>query len=154
MFTPRSEAGRHASPTIKNACDPLEHDDKSNNANKEASVQETVWDPPGAGFWQIEAGHCLGAMTPIGQHLMVRGMRPGMATVFRLYGVPAETLDPRFVNGRLYLRLRPLIAADKPATKLPPTPLLKLVVRLHPEFRRRNKNAAHTLSTNLARPVR
>ena len=64
-------------------------------------MQEAVWDPPGAGFWRIEAGHCLGAMTPIAQHLMVRGMRPGMATVFRLYGVPAETLDPRFVNGRL-----------------------------------------------------
>ena len=110
-------------------------------------MQEAAWDPPGAGFWRIEAGHCLGAMTPIGQHLMVRGMRPGMTTVFRLYGVPAETLDPRFVNGRLYTRLRPLIAPDKPATKLPPAPLLKLVVRLHPEFRRRNKNAAHTLAT-------
>src|SRR5258706_5365303 len=120
---------------------------KSNNANKEANVQEAVWDPPGAGFWRIEASHCLGAMTPIGQHLMERGLRPGMATVFRLYGVPAETLDPRFVNGRLYTRLRPLIAPDKPATKLPPPPLLKLAVRLHPEFRRRKKNDAHTLRT-------
>ena len=36
-------------------------------------MQEAVWNPPGAGFWRIEAGHCLGAMTPIGQHLMERG---------------------------------------------------------------------------------
>src|SRR5258705_9682360 len=122
-FTPRQRgcvvmAPRYRSETVR--CDPLRiPTTKSNNANKEASVQDGVWDPPGAGFWRIEAGHCLGAMTPIGQHLMVRGMRPGMATVFRLYGVPADTLDPRFVNGRLYTRLRPLIAPDHPATNLP-----------------------------------
>lgn len=110
-------------------------------------MSEAVWDPPGPGFWRLEATHCLGALTPIAQHVMLHGMGPGMATVFRRYGVPAETLEPRYVNGRMYTRLRPLIGADKPASKLPPVPLLKLVVRLHPELRRRTRSAAHTLAT-------
>ena len=37
-----------------------------------------------------------------------------------LYGMPAETLDARFVNGYFYSRIRPLLAPDRPAKKAPP----------------------------------
>ena len=44
--------------------------------------------------------------------------------------MPADTLEMGFVNGFLYTRLRPLIAPDRPAAKLPPRPVLKLATRL------------------------
>jgi pyruvate,water dikinase len=70
-----------------------------------------------------------------------------MRRAFQEFGMPADTLETRFVHGFMYTRLRPLIAPDKPSTRLPPLPVLKLAVRLHPEMRRRAKRAAHTLRT-------
>ncbi len=72
-------------------------------------------------------------------------MSQGMRRVFAELGAPLDTLDVRFVNGFMYTRLRPLIAPDKPATRTPPLPLVKLVARLHPEFRRRARTAAQVL---------
>jgi pyruvate,water dikinase len=70
-------------------------------------------------------------------------MPAGMRRVFAELGTPADTLDCAFVNGFFYTRLRPLIGADKPSTKLPPALLLKAVSRIHPKFRRRTKAAAN-----------
>ncbi len=80
-------------------------------------------------------------------------MSPGMRRVFAELGAPLDTLDLRFVNGFMYTRLRPLIAPDKPATRLPPLPLIKLVSRLHPEFRRRARTAARVLAERPWRTV-
>ena len=66
--------------------------------------------------------------------------------MFAEVGVPAECLEQRFVNGFMYTRLRPLIGADKPPRKPPPTPVLWTVARVHPAFRSRNKQAAKTLA--------
>ena len=66
-------------------------------------------------------------------------MPVGLRKVFAELGTPADTLDCRFVNGFMYTRLRPLIAADRPAKNLPPRFVLKAVGRFHPEFRRRAK---------------
>ncbi len=60
--------------------------------------------------------------------------------------MPAETLDVRFVRGFMYTRLRPLISPDRAATKLPPAPVLKLAVRLHPGMRKRAKRAAAVIA--------
>lgn len=65
--------------------------------------------------------------------------------MFGELGVPAESLETRFVNGHMYTRLWPLIGGDKPATKLPPTPVLWMAMRLHPEMRRRTKAAEAAL---------
>jgi pyruvate,water dikinase len=46
----------------------------------------------------------------------------------------------------MYTRLRPLIAPNRAATKLPPVPVLKLAVRLHPAMRRRATQAARALT--------
>ena len=60
-------------------------------------------------------------------------------------GAPVRRVEARFVNGFMYTRVWPLIGGDKPAKRLPPLPILKLVARLHPEFRRRAKQANITL---------
>lgn len=65
--------------------------------------------------------------------------------MFAEFGTPLDTLDVRFVNGQFYSRLRPLISPDRPSGRTPPRPLLKLVVRVHPEMRRRARRASDTL---------
>jgi pyruvate,water dikinase len=73
-------------------------------------------------------------------------MPAGMSHVFADQGVPAKTLETRFVNGYHYTRLVPLVRGDKPAAKLPPPFVLKAMTRLHPEFRKRTRTAAKTLA--------
>ncbi len=99
---------------------------------------------PAPGRWALDRSHYPGGVTPISQWLMggcVVANRKAMATL----GVPAETVDVRFVNGFMYTRLRPLIRPDKPSATLPPLPLLKVATRLHPEMRRRAASAAVSL---------
>ena len=77
-------------------------------------------------------------------------MLKGTGRVFSEIGVPAAGVEAGFANGFMYTRMRPLIGADRPRTTLPPLVLLKLVTRLHPEFRRRERRAKASLS---ARPA-
>jgi rifampicin phosphotransferase len=103
-----------------------------------------TWEAPGPGYWELDRSHFVGGETPLIQHIQARAMPAGMRRVFAELGTPADTLDCRFVNGFMYTRLRPLIAADRPAKKLPPRFVLKAVGRFHPEFRRRTKAAERT----------
>jgi pyruvate,water dikinase len=107
---------------------------------------EVAWDPPGPGHWELDLSHCLGSMTPTMQYIQATGIRSGMRELFALYGMPADTLDGRFVNGYFFTRLRPLLRPDKPPKKAPPAFVLKLAFKLHPELRRRAKRAERTLA--------
>ena len=108
-------------------------------------MTEISWEPPGPGLWELDRSHMVGGTTPIMQAVQCRSLPSGMRRVFRELGTPADTLDVSFVNSFMYTRLRPLIRPDRPATSLPPRPILKLVSRLHPEMRRREKSAARAL---------
>jgi len=107
---------------------------------------DVTWEPPGPGQWALDRTHMPPGCTPIVQHIVTRSMPAGMRRTFADLGVPLDTLDVRFVNGQFYSRLRPLMGADKPATRLPPTIVLKAVSRLHPEMRRRNRTAGNVLA--------
>lgn len=101
------------------------------------------WDPPGKGDWRGLHDHFPRALTPEYQRLLAQGMEQGEAEYFARYGLPARTLQPAFVNGRVYVSAAPLFG---PATnRLPPTPLMWLAVRLVPAFRRRAAAARRTL---------
>jgi phosphohistidine swiveling domain-containing protein len=100
-----------------------------------------TWEAPGPGYWELDRSHFVGGETPLIQHIQGLAMPAGLRKVFAELGTPADTLDCRFVNGFMYTRLRPLIAADRPAKKLPPRFVLKAVGRFHPEFRRRTRAA-------------
>lgn len=102
----------------------------------------TTWTVDAAGQWALDRSHVPGGATPIIQEIVLRAMPAGLRRVFAELGIPADTLDVRFVNGWMYTRLRPLIGPDRASPKLPPRPLLKLASRLHPEMRRRAKAAA------------
>jgi len=93
------------------------------------------WDPPGKGDWRGLHDHFPRALTPEYQRLLGEGMERGEAIHFERYGLPARTLQPAFVHGRVFISAAPLVG---PATnRLPPSWLMWLAVRLVPAFRRR-----------------
>ncbi len=104
--------------------------------------------PPGPGFWELDRSHYPGGTTPVIQALTTESVEDAYRKEWPLLGVPAETVSMRFVNGFSYTRLRPLIAPDKPSEKAPPTLVLKIASRLHPEFRRRRSAAAKSLEAS------
>jgi rifampicin phosphotransferase len=106
-------------------------------------TEELVWEPPGPGFWEWQGSHVPGVPTPIFGELHQRTVEESIGRMFERYGVPLRSWSERFVNGRVYASLQPLVG--KAGSAPPPRPLLWLAVRLHPEFRRRNKAAARAL---------
>lgn len=99
------------------------------------------WEAPAPGQWALDLSHTPPGCTPMVQNVMLRSMPAGMRRVFAELGTPLDTLDVRFVNGHFYSRLRPLISPDRPAKRMPPATVLKIVMRVHPEMRRRNRKA-------------
>ena len=112
-----------------------------------------VWDPPGPGMWNLDRSHVNRPSTLVNQHVQREGTVKGTRRGFVEIGAPLDGLDFRFVNGLVYTRIRPLVKPDKPATKLPPLPLLKLVMRIHPEMRRRAASAERFLTNRPWRDV-
>ena len=115
-----------------------------NPAAKSAGALD--WSPPGPGQWSLDRSHYPGGTTPISQWLIESGMESGFRRVFDELGAPVAAISGRFVHGFMYTRTVPLIGANRSATKLPPAWLLKVVSRVHPEFRRRTRLAAKVLA--------
>ncbi len=109
--------------------------------------------PPGPGHWDLDRSHFPGGTTPIMQWLMTESVETAFGKLWPEFGIAAETLSMRFVHGFAYTRVRPLIAPDKPSRRPPPALVLKIVTRLHPEFRRRTEAAARTLASSPAPAV-
>src|SRR5437764_9740879 len=101
------------------------------------------WDPPGKGDWRGLHDHFPRALTPEYRRLLAKGMEEGEAIYFEHYGLPARTLQPAFVHGRVFVSAAPLIGPA--GDRLPPNWLMWLAVRLVPAFRRRAAAAEATL---------
>ncbi len=104
------------------------------------------WEPPGPGSWELDRSHWDSAMTPIGYQILRCGLETAYRDGFAQFGVPADGIEVRNVNGFAYSRVRPLFGADKQSGKPPPDWLIKLAGRLHPEMRRRERRAADRLA--------
>ncbi|MEY2477603.1 MAG: rifampicin phosphotransferase [Actinomycetota bacterium] len=103
------------------------------------------WEPPGKGDWRGLHDHFPRALTPEYQRILSQGMELGEAAYFEAYGLPARTLQPAFVHGRVFVSAAPLFG---PATnRFPPAPLMWLAIRLVPAFRRRAAAARRTVAT-------
>lgn len=111
------------------------------------------WVAPGPGTWNLDRSHVNRPATPINQYIQSRSTVLGTRAGFIELGVPLDALDFRFVNGLVYSRIRPLIKPDKPAASLPPLPILKVLIRLHPEMRRRRATAERVLEERPWRKV-
>lgn len=97
------------------------------------------WVAPGKGDWRGLHDHFPRALTPQYQQLLEQGMVHGEGQWFADYGLPARTLQPAFVHGRVFVTAGSLVG---PATnRVPPSPALWLAVRVVPAFRRRGRAA-------------
>lgn len=113
---------------------------------------EASWDPPGPGSWELDRSHYDSGLTPIAFRI-ASGAEEAYRAGFAEAGVPAESAQFRSVNGFSYTRIRPLFGGDKPAAKPPPDWLVKLIGRVHPEMRRRERRAADRLANPRFRQV-
>ena len=84
---------------------------------------------------------------------MEQGPDRAFAQQFVEIGVPATTVSMRFVHGFAYSRLVPLVGAESRSTRTPPAFAIKLVSRIHTEFRRRTKAARQSLAHPPWKPV-
>ena len=116
-------------------------------------MDELDFRAPGAGRWELDRSHGLGGATPIFQWLLGESSDAAFRRLFREFGLPADTMSMVFVHGFIYTRLRPLFGADRQATRVPPAAVLRLVARVHPELRRRERAAARTLQERPWRAV-
>ena len=118
-----------------------------------APTSPLQWAAPGPGQWNLDRSHVNRPATPISQHIQSTCTAPGTRRGFAEIGAPLDAVDFAFVNGLTYSRIRPLIAPNKAATKVPPLPLLKLAVRVHPAMRRRAATAARAMEERPWRQV-
>ncbi|MGI9598663.1 MAG: PEP-utilizing enzyme [Acidimicrobiales bacterium] len=105
---------------------------------------ELDWTKPGPGTWQLDGSHFEPDCARLAQRAIVQGVRDGMAQGFDVIGGPLKGLEAAFVNGNFYLRMVPLVGGDRDLPA-PPAPLVWLLTRIHPTFRKQTKKAAKSL---------
>ena len=104
-----------------------------------------TFEAPGPGTWERDNSHCPPAATPLYQRVASTTMTETYRDVFARWGGPLKTMEVRFVNGKMFRRLVPLIGAKR--TGPPPRrPVLWLATRLHPAFRKRERAARRALA--------
>src|SRR5688572_11438371 len=108
--------------------------------------RELTFEAPGPGSWSFARSHQTSPfprlVVPMWEARYPAGFRRG----FREIGALLDTLEVRCVHGWFYIRARPVGAPEK-ATKPPPAFIFKLLVRVHPEIRRRLARAEEAWST-------
>jgi rifampicin phosphotransferase len=99
------------------------------------------FEPPGPGFWELETSHHgLRPLSPFLRESYRSGFETGIAAMLARYGLPLAAIRTALVQGCFYVRPEGVGEGSKPKPP-PPVPIMKLVVRLHPEMRRRARTA-------------
>jgi pyruvate,water dikinase len=104
------------------------------------TMSELVWDKPSPGSWELDAGH---QPTPFGRYVDDAALEQtnlGLAESFARAGIPLRTVECASVNGWWYTAVRPLGGPPEGGGP-PPRWVLRVLFALHPELRRRRRNA-------------
>src|SRR5688572_28143774 len=123
------------------------------------------WVPPGEGGWRRDDSHINTVMTGFTDKLIYEGQGEGFAKGFAFYGAMLAGFDRYWIGGRVYLR--PKIAGappqkiwgEKPPAKIkgpgkpPPKLIFKILMKLHPELRKRARRAEEVYRTKVWRDV-
>lgn len=108
--------------------------------------EQAGFTPPGPGVWELESTHMVRpasrAMASVFPDAATKGFREGMAR----YGMLLEGLEFRVVNRYIYTAVR-AVGAPKGAKGPPPKLIFKLVMKLHPEVRKRIRTIEETFAT-------
>lgn len=110
------------------------------------------WTAPAGGLWELETMHVRGGQPRIFQERAPRAFHHDFAAASARYGLPIDHLEIRFVNDHCYARMRPVGAPEPKPGKTsgpPPDVMLKVLARLHPEFRRRTRAARRAIEHKL-----
>jgi pyruvate,water dikinase len=79
------------------------------------------------------------------RNVMTTTIERGLAEGFGMFGAPLAGMQLRWVNGKMYRRLIPIVGAgsDRPP---PPAPVLWLATRVHPAFRKQERLAKESFA--------
>ena len=113
-------------------------------------MADDLWEAPGKGRWELELAHGRGTLTPFFRDIWASTEREGFQWASARYGAPLSHPEMRFVNGWPYIRIMGVVEGPNPA-KAPPGWVLWTLLRLHPELRRRNKQAMRMYGRKLWR---
>jgi pyruvate,water dikinase len=109
-----------------------------------------VFQPPSPGAWELERTHATRPFARFMWNAFPEEMKRGFADGTRAYGALLDHIELAIINGFLYSTPRP-VGAPKTAQGPPPKLLFKLLVKLHPEIRRRVKQADRVFRDRLWR---
>jgi phosphohistidine swiveling domain-containing protein len=105
-----------------------------------------TFEAPGPGAWELDATHRgRRPLSPFVRDALMQEMPAGSKVLVERYGLPLEGIRAELVHGCLYLRPTGLGEGAKPKPP-PPVFIMKVVARLHPALRRRNRAAAQAWS--------
>ncbi|MEY2522403.1 MAG: rifampicin phosphotransferase [Ilumatobacteraceae bacterium] len=96
---------------------------------------------PGPGMWKLDSTHTGRRPTTYFLRELFESMfEDGSVIICERYGLPLERIRMVHVNGCRYVRPKPLGEGRRPKSP-PPAAVMRLVVRMHPGLRRRNRIA-------------
>ncbi|MET0577237.1 MAG: PEP-utilizing enzyme, partial [Ilumatobacteraceae bacterium] len=106
------------------------------------------WDKPGPGTWLFDGAHNVGPVTPIVQDVFPPAMADGFRSFTGRYGLAISHIDVRYVNGFAYgaMRIAGVPVSDRPP---PPAWLMRVLTRVHPVFRARDRHARAALEQRI-----
>ena len=120
-------------------------------AGESPSVKAPVDVPPG--FWEWEASHHPKPLTPLGSSFLLDSFNQAWPKIFEEFGVLLESLEQREIGGYVYQKARPFGGRDSGGHTLPPKPIMWLLLRLHPAFRRRIARCKEAMGARLDRSL-
>ncbi len=100
----------------------------------------TDWPAPGPGTWELDTAHFDPTVSRPIRDMMEIAFERGLGEGFELAGAPLGAMNAAFVNGRFYSSMVPLVGGGRDLP-LPPKPVMWVLTRLHPAFRRRAKQS-------------
>jgi phosphohistidine swiveling domain-containing protein len=113
-------------------------------------MADVTFSAPGPGVWELEQTHFTRPASRLAAETWPESLARGFAEGTRRYGLLLDTLELRPVNDFMYTRFR-AVGAPEDAKGPPPKLLFQLIVRLHPEMRRRTAAAPEAISRKLWR---
>jgi phosphohistidine swiveling domain-containing protein len=121
-------------------------------ATLESAMTETpvrlTYEAPGPGVWSRDVDHQSAPRGVLMQELFAPNFAAGFSECFSRYGMPLDRLEGAHVHGWWFFRAVPAGVPDTGKAP-PPAPVLKVLVRLAPELRRRRRVAAAAIADAL-----
>lgn len=101
--------------------------------------------PPGP--WEWDSTHNRSPVSPLMADVFPAGMLRGSRLLAQEYGMPIDHLAIRAINGYFYIQVVP--PAGNPGRPLPPPPVFRLLFKLVPSLRRRERAAKLALANKV-----